>query len=285
MAGDDQRDGSCAKDRTGDGPSGEDVPALRYQNLATYCVCDPILEMPERDRFGVLTGSAYQHDLFAKGKRVGIGLQGFSVDLRGGQHFYFQSASQWRADFHLKMCPYVCEIRCSYPLIDVARLQREGRQSIVYADDYAVVHRVLSVELKTKPGHVHLHGLCYHRREWLRARALLRDTDVTLEYFHPQDLPNIEIKNAMTCYQWLHRSDLNTLRPHAVQFAARLRDARNHRTLEETLQRIATALPCCLDAAYELLAASLALGLVRIDPRYELAPHRALHLVRVEVSS
>ncbi|MBU68607.1 MAG: hypothetical protein CL858_24720 [Cupriavidus sp.] len=243
-------------------------------------MCDPILEMPERDRFGVLTGSAYQHDLFAKSKRIGIGLQGFSVDPRGGQHFYFQSASQRLADFHLKMCPYVCEIRCNYPVIDVARLQREGRQSIVYADEYAVVHRMLSLELKAKPGQIHLHGLCYHRREWQRAKALLRDTDVTLEHFDPRELPNIEVRNAMTCCQWLRGSDLHALRDHVARFAVRLGNVRNTEILDETLQRIAATLQCSVDTTYVLLAASIALGVIRIDPRYELAPRKALHLLK-----
>lgn len=262
-------------------PACDDVSSgLCYHTLAQHCVSGPTLPVDERDALGVPTGEAYQHDLFAKGKRGGLGLQGFSFNLRGGQPYFFQSMAQRRADYHLKMCPYVLEIRCNYPVIDTGRLQGEGRQAIVYADDYAVIHRMLSVELAARRGKVHLHGLCYHRREWQRATVLLRGKDVTLEYFQPRDLPDLEVKNAITCCQWLHRCDLNALRPLAVQFSARLGGSPNTGVLDDTMHELARALKCSDDAAYVLLAASIALGMVWIDPCYELGPRKTLHLLR-----
>ncbi len=247
---------------------------LTYRSFPSVCVSHPSLQLPARDRFGVVMGEAYRHDLFAPLHRRRHCCAGKTQDLKGGQPFVFLGRKLLALDFLIKMNPYVLETRCFYPLIRAGQTAAGCRK----ARKCVIVDRMLTVVLQENPLTYHLHAMFLSQARLEAAAPMLAQGSATMERICMEQFSRTEIRNAAQCYQWVRGSDIRVLEAEAADFAYQLSHSRATGTLDARLRRLAARRQVESDHLYRLLAAALAFGQLTLDDAYPLGPFCALKL-------
>ncbi|CAG9183394.1 hypothetical protein [Cupriavidus pampae] len=247
---------------------------LTYRSLPSVCVCHPLLRLPARDRFGVVMGGEYRHDLFAPLHRRRYCCAGKTQDLKGGQPFVFLGRKLLALDFLLKMNPYILETRCFYPLIRPRQTTAECRTT----PPCVIVDRMLTVVLRENPQTYHLHAMFLSQAKLEAAAPMLEQASATMERIRMEQFSQMEIHNAAQCYQWVRGSDIRELEAEAEDFAYQLSRSHAQGTLDARLRRLARQRHADCNHLYRLLAAALAFGQLTLDDAFALRPSCSLVL-------
>lgn len=257
---------------------------LTLARLRDQCVARPSLRLPTRDVLGVQNGPAYQHDLFKSPQKYRYGCAGLTADLMGGRPFAFMGNKWPGIDMLLKIDPCIFQVRCNYPVFLPSTATPGPRVYRAREPILSIVDRMLTVELKARPGRAHLHALFLRESALIKATAWLERFDVSVEKISLEQFSPLAIRNAAQCYQWLLGGDIRAWATEAEWFAAallRTQSTRRAQTipLDARMAQMAEKLHCDLNHAYRLLGTAIAYGFVEIERGARLHIHRPLHLV------
>lgn len=243
--------------------------------------------LPEHDVFGILTGHAYeQWHPASRSKRGKAGnWKCIKTNMTVGLHSGLEEKALRVFDFH----PRVVDIRPQYPFWcaeEYEKYQRSGKRfpkSKVATDDFMLT--VVDDE-----GAIRYHGVSVkpsclldtkevkdrHRREqeWCHRWGM------TWEVLTEKDLLEQEYFNHLALRSYFgRRSTIPALYDDALDYAKRILATSARGDLNHVL-KCASWNTIPLRKCYELFAAAVLIGALKVDNRYQVGEYRELHLVR-----
>ncbi|NUA30269.1 hypothetical protein [Cupriavidus basilensis] len=233
--------------------------SLRVANFLEHCVRCSRIDLPDEDHLFAATGAAYDHGRFAP--KPGSAHHGWTRNLHGGQEFVFHTAALREVDFVLKAwCPWARDRRCYVPVYFTERARAAGRPHVV-------LQRVLTVELKCRPGTYHLHALST-RALGESTLAKLHRLGITTEVITPRSFAAVEYTNAKWCYvRLMQYGNVYDKAAEAALLAGKLHASAAQGTLGRRLRLACHVLGIPEGpSAIRLACAAAVLGYLRVEP-------------------
>ncbi len=260
------------------------------ERFSDHFVPNPYVELPERDVFGVLHGSAYTPTHGPEQSKTAMA--GNEYDMKTGGVTVFHSILELRIDFKLMMSPYVIESRCHYPMsLEEKVIRRLGLGERLLSSEVATIDRMITLQRRDTLG-LHLHALS------IKPEALLQDDKVMRR--HERERLYVESRgaswetvgsawekrysaeNLATLRAWCLDTDGRAVYDDAVEFARRLKRSTAVGSLERRISYVAGRMKRSMPTAYSLFAVAVGAGLLAVDDRYKLDPDYLLRLENTE---
>ena len=257
------------------------------ERFADYFVPNPRVELPERDVFGVLHGTAYEPTYGPEQGKTA--LAGCEFDMKSGEATVFHSLLESILDFRLMLSPFVIEVRFHYPMtLEEKVLRRLGWGERLRKSDVATIDRVVTLQRRDTLA-LHLHAVSVKPEELLpddkvkrrheRERLYAESRGATWETVGSEWHRKFTSRNLAFIRSCCLDSNVSALYDDAVEFARRIKRSEARGSRDRRISLVAGRMNYSSLDGYRLFGAAICTGLLAVDDDYRLDPAYPLRLL------